>query len=155
MTDSKHGVKRDGAGIPKGTTKENKKVYKTFSVSWSEYQAESRKRLGIEKRDVSEQLSAARFFIMNHKELISKKFDPAGNKRDDIEINKDKFYINKVEAVNVSDKIPESDKARIEKYLNQIFDVMKRGFEPAIVECYDEKEAKVLPKLHDKYRQRK
>lgn len=33
MTELKHGGKREGAGRPKGTTKENKKVYKTFSVS--------------------------------------------------------------------------------------------------------------------------
>lgn len=183
----------------------NKGLYSQSGLSWAEYQAESRKRLGIEKRDVSEQLSAARFFIMNHKELISKKFDPAGNnrklsraelatdlcgdvhetikhlcedtwaefndwyssfkekkalpvtenKRNDIQIKKDKFYINKIEAVKVSDKIPEADKVRIEKYLNQIFDAMKRGFEPAIIECYDEKEARALPKLRDKYRQGK
>ena len=183
----------------------NKGLYSQSGLSWVEYQAESRKRLGIEKRDVSEQLSAARFFIMNHKELIRKKFDPTGNnrklaraelatelcgdvhltiehlckdtwsdfnewyssfkdkkalpttdnKRDDIAIKNSKFYINKVEAVKVSDKIPESDKVRIEKYLNQIFDAMKRGFEPAIVECYDNKEARVMTKLRDKYRQGK
>lgn len=28
-----HGGKREGAGRPKGTTKENRKTYKTFSVS--------------------------------------------------------------------------------------------------------------------------
>ncbi len=77
------------------------------------------------------------------------------NKRDDIEIKKDKFYINKVEAVKVSDKKTEADKERIEKYLGQIFDAMQRGFEPAIIECYDEKEARVLSKLRDKYRQGK
>lgn len=33
MTELKHGGKREGAGRPKGTTKKNKKVYKTFSVS--------------------------------------------------------------------------------------------------------------------------
>ena len=33
MIESKHGGKREGAGRPKGTTKENKKIYKTFSVS--------------------------------------------------------------------------------------------------------------------------
>ncbi|MDY2843494.1 hypothetical protein [Treponema sp.] len=38
MTDSKHGGKREGAGRPKGTTKENKKVYKTFSVSCLEHE---------------------------------------------------------------------------------------------------------------------
>lgn len=183
----------------------NKGLYTQSGLSWIDYQAQSRERLGIDSRDISEQLSAARFFITNHDELIRQGYDfgssnrklaraelatelcgdvhetirhlcsdkwldfkewyssfknkkalpTTENKRDDIEINKDKFYINKVEAVKVSDKIPKSDKARLEKYLNQIFDAMKRGFEPAIIECYDEKEARALPKLRDKYRQGK
>lgn len=33
MAESRHGGRREGAGRPKGTTKENRKVYKTFSVS--------------------------------------------------------------------------------------------------------------------------
>ncbi|MBQ1709573.1 MAG: hypothetical protein II032_00450 [Treponema sp.] len=37
----------------------------------------------------------------------------------------------------------------------KIFYAMRKGLEPAIVECYDEKEAKVLPKLRDKNRQGK
>lgn len=40
MTDSKRGGKREGAGRPKGTTKENKKIYKTFSVSCLEDELE-------------------------------------------------------------------------------------------------------------------
>ena len=32
---------------------------------------------------------------------------------------------------------------------------MRKGLETAIIECYDEKEARVLPKLRDKYRQGK
>lgn len=40
MTDSKHGGKRTGAGRPKGSTKENNKVYKTFSVSCLEHELE-------------------------------------------------------------------------------------------------------------------
>ncbi len=37
----------------------------------------------------------------------------------------------------------------------QIFDAMRKGLEPATVECYDDKEARVLIKLRDKYRQGK
>ena len=33
MQEFTHGGKRDGAGRPKGSVKENKKIYKTFSVS--------------------------------------------------------------------------------------------------------------------------
>ena len=40
MAESRHGGKREGAGRPKGSTKENKKVYKTFSVSCLEHELE-------------------------------------------------------------------------------------------------------------------
>ena len=43
----------------------------------------------------------------------------------------------------------------IEKYIADIFEALKDGYEPAIVPVYDESEAKVLPKLRDKYRQGK
>lgn len=39
--------------------------------------------------------------------------------------------------------------------MNQIFNAMRKGLEPAIVECYDDREARVLTKLRDKYRQGK
>ena len=183
----------------------DKGLYTKSGLSWIEYQKQARERIGLDQRDISNQLSSARFFINNRAELERQGFNPAGkaknlaraeqalelsgdvheviqhvvndtflefkewyssfkdkkelptteNKRDDIAIKNSKFYINKVEAVKVSDKIPEVDKLRIEKYLNQIFDAMKRGFEPAIIECYDEKEARVIPMLRDKYRQKK
>ena len=66
-----------------------------------------------------------------------------------------KFYIGKVEAVKVSAKVPEQDRIRLEKYVTQIFDAIRKGYEPAIIQCYDEKEAKVMNKLRDKYRQGK
>ena len=80
---------------------------------------------------------------------------PKDIKRPDIDIKGKKVYIQGIEAVKVSDKIPEQDKERIEKYIGQIFDAMRKGLEPAIVECYDDKEARVLTKLRDKYRQGK
>lgn len=49
MADSNRGGKREGAGRPKGTVKENKKVYKTFSVSCLEHELELIKR-NAEKR---------------------------------------------------------------------------------------------------------
>ena len=152
----------------------NKGLYAQSGLSWEEYQAQSRERLGIDKRDISEQLSAARFFITNHDELIRQGYDfstsnrklsraelatelcgdvhetikhlcndkwlefkdwyqsfkekkalpTTENRREDIEIKKSKYYINKVEAVKISDKISESDKVRLEKYLGQIFDAL-------------------------------
>ena len=183
----------------------NKGLYTQSGLSWKDYSVQARERLGLERNVITYQLSSARFFIKNYKELERQGFNPSGNnrklamaehatalcgnvhevikhicndtwaeysewyssfkekkalpstenRREDIVIKGSKFYINKVEAVKVSDKIPEGDKARIEKYLNQIFDAMQRGFEPAIVPVYDEKEARLLPKLRDKYRQGK
>ena len=47
----------------------------------------------------------------------------------------------------------EQDRTRINGYLTRIFEAMKNGFEPAIVEVYDKNEAQMLPRLRDKYRQ--
>lgn len=183
----------------------NKGLYTQSGLSWADYSRASRERLGLEQRDITEQLSAARFFIMNHKELERQGFDPVGNnrklaraelatelcgdvhevikhlvndtwreyndwyssfkdesalppsdiKREDVQIKDNKFYIGKVEAVKVSNKVPEQDRIRLEKYVTEIFDALRKGYEPAIVPVYDEKEAKVLTKLRDKYRQKK
>lgn len=184
----------------------DKGLYTKSGLTWQDYQKEARKRIGLEKRDVSEQLSAARFFIKNHAELERQGFNPAGNnrklskaelatdlcgdvhltiqhlvkdstkdftnwyqslkpsnalpkpteyKRQDIDIQGNRVYIQGVEAVKVSDKIPAQDKQRIEKYLGQIFEAIRKGYEPAIVDCYDEKEARNLVNLRDKYRQRR
>lgn len=183
----------------------NKGLYNQSGLSWYDYCKESRARLGMESRDITEQLSSARFFIMNHAELERQGFDPAGNnrklaraelatelcgdvhkvikhlcsdtwvefkdwyqsykpkkieanteiKRADIDIKGKRVYIQGVEAVKVSDKIPQQDKERLEKYISQIFNAMRKGLEPAIVECYDDREARVLTKLRDKYRQGK
>ena len=183
----------------------NKGLYAQSGLSWIEYQAQSRERLGIDSRDISEQLSAARFFITNHDELIRQGYDfgssnrklaraelatelcgdvhetirhlcndkwldfkdwyssfktktieaPTEYKRKDIDIQGNKVYIKGVEAVKVSDKIPKQDKERIEKYIGQIFEAIRKGYEPAIVDCYDEREARNLFNLRDKYRQKR
>ena len=183
----------------------NNELYAQSGLTWEEYSKQARERIGIEPRDISEQLSASRFFIQHHAELERKGFDPSGNnrklaraelatelsgdvhavikhlvadswtefkewyssfkvkeieapsdiKRPDIDIKGKKVYIQGIEAIKVSDKIPQQDKERIEKYIGQIFDAMRKGLEPAIVQCYDEREAKMLPKLRDKYRQGK
>ena len=183
----------------------DKQLYKESGLDWSDYSKAARERIGLDQRDVSDQLSSARFFIKNREELERQGFDPAGsyrklsraetateacgdvhetirhlakdtwrefsdwyysfkgktkllkseNPRNDIKIKNGKFYINDTEAVKVSDAIPEHDKKRIEKYIADIFEALKDGYEPAIVPVYDESEAKVLPKLRDKYRQGK
>ncbi len=182
----------------------NKSLYTQSGLSWIDYAQEARTRLGLEPRDITEQLSAARFFIMNHAELERQNFNPAGNnrklaraematelcgdvhetirhlvndtwrefnawyssfkeakalpteyKRDDIVIEKSRVFIGDIEAVSISDKLPEQDRERIEKYVTQIFEAMKQGYEPAIVPVYDEKEARMMFNLRDKYRQGK
>lgn len=180
----------------------NKALYTQSGLTWAEYAKEARTRLGLEQRDISDQLSAARFFIMNHAELERQGFNPAGNNkklaraelatqlcrdvhetirhicndtlaeykawyssfkpkkalptvytREDIEIKNDGVFINGVAAVKVSDKIPPQDKERLDKYIKQIFEAIAQGYEPAIVPVYDEKEARNLVNLRDKYRQ--
>ncbi|SEP79351.1 hypothetical protein SAMN04487977_101443 [Treponema bryantii] len=183
----------------------NKELYTDSGLFWDEYAKQAQERIGIDPRDVSEQLSSARFFIQHHAELERQGFDPSGNnrklaraelatelsgdvhavikhlvndswrdfkawyssfktkaieapndiKRPDIEVKGKKVYIQGVEAIKVSEKIPQQDKERLEKYISQIFEAMRKGLEPAIVQCYDEKEARVLTKLRDKYRQGK
>lgn len=57
----------------------SEKLYEQSGLSWTDYTKESRRRLGIEGRDMTEQLSAARFFIQYHKELSEAGFKPEGN----------------------------------------------------------------------------
>ena len=59
----------------------NNELYTQSGLSWDEYSKQARERIGIEQRDISEQLSSARFFIQHHKELERKGFDPSGNNR--------------------------------------------------------------------------
>lgn len=183
----------------------SKDLYLQSGLGWADYSKQARERLGIDKRDITEQLSAARFFIKNHDELKRAGFNPAGNNRkisraelatdlcgdssetikhlvndtwqefhdwytsfkikkalpvnentrDDLKIEDDKFIINGIEAVKISDDIPESDKTRLTEYMKEIFKAIKQGYEPAIVPVYDKKEAAIMPRLRDKFRQGK
>ena len=182
----------------------NKGLYTQSGLTWEEYSKASRERLGLEQRDITEQLSAARFFIMNHEELQRQGFDPVGNNRklaraelatdlcgdnhetikhlvndtwaefnewyssykprktnwddiknDEIDFNDSKIIIKGKTAVSFSKSIPEEYKVRLEKYFEQIVKSIRQGYEPAIIPVYDEKEARVLTKLRDKYRQGK
>ena len=183
----------------------NNELYTQSGLTWDEYSKQARERIGLDQRDISEQLSSARFYIKHYQELQRQGYDASGSSRKlaraelatelsgdvhavikhlvkdsfpefkewyssfkvkaikapndiarpDIEVKGKKVFIQGIEAVKVSEKIPQQDKERIEKYMNQIFNAMRKGLEPAIVECYDDKEAKVLTKLRDKYRQGK
>lgn len=183
----------------------NKGLYIQSGLSWSEYSKQSKKRIGLDYHELSEQLSVARFFIKHHQALERAGFTPIGNNRklsraelatelcgdvnltiqhlvndtwkdffdwynsyrikelpekndnsrNDIQITNNKFIINGVEAVTISDSISESDKNRITEYVKQIFEVLQQGYEPAIISVYDRKEASILPHLRDKYRQGK
>lgn len=184
----------------------NKDLYRQSGLDWNEYSKEARERLGLDPRDITEQLSAARFFIMNHNELERNGFDPVGNnrklaraelatdlcgdvhevikhlvkdtwqaykdwyssfklkkaiastteiKRKDLRVEGNKYIINNTEAVVISDNIPDTDKEKLQDYMKQIFEAMQNGYELAIVPVYDKKEASILPRLRDRYRQGK
>lgn len=182
----------------------SKDLYLQSGLGWAQYSKQARERLGLDPRDITDQLSAARFFIKNHLELERAGFDPVGNnrklsraelatdlskdvhkviqhlakdtwqdfhdwyqsykpgkkkieefKRSDIEIKDGHYFIKGNEAVSVSDKIPTEDKEKLEGYIYQIFDALRKGYEPAIIEVYDKKEAMIVERLRDKYRQEK
>ena len=184
----------------------NNDLYAQSGLSWAEYAKQSRERLGMEQRDISEQISGARFFIRYNKTLQRAKFNPVGasskiakaelalelsgsltdtvkhlvndtfsdfrawyqsfkpskalpklneNVRDDIGYKGNKFTINGVEAVKISDDIPPEEKVRLQKYMKIIFESIANGYEPAIIPVYDKKEASVLERLRDKHRQGK
>lgn len=184
----------------------NHNLYEQSGLMWNEYSKQARERLGLDPRDITEQLSAARFYIKHHDAMVRYGWTPneanrklaraelalelSGNidevlahlandswekfkgwyqsfksaaalpkpteyKRDDIDIQGSRVFIQGIEAVNISDKIPEQDRERIERYVGQIFEAIKLGYEPAIIPVYDEKEGRALVNLRDKYRQGK
>ena len=59
----------------------DKGLYSQSGLSWKEYSQQARSRLGMDSRDISEHLSAARFFIQYHNELSQCNFSPLGNYR--------------------------------------------------------------------------
>ncbi len=59
----------------------NRSLYTQSGLSWEEYSRQARERIGLEPRDISEQLAAARFFILNHAQLERAGFNPAGSNR--------------------------------------------------------------------------
>lgn len=56
-------------------------LYLESGLTWSAYLAQSRERLGMDPRDVTEQLSSARFFIKYHRDLQKAGWSPIGSGR--------------------------------------------------------------------------
>ena len=48
----------------------NNEVYKQSGLTWAEYSKAARQRLGLDPRDITEQLAGARFFIKHHDKLL-------------------------------------------------------------------------------------
>lgn len=183
----------------------DKQMYTQSGLMWEDYVADSKKRLGMERRDISESLSSARFFINHYDALVRAGWTPNGSsrklaraelayevcgsyddviqhlvndswrefkdwyssfktlpptqevedKRPDIVIKNHVITINNVKAVTISDDLPSEERIKLENYLEQIYNTIKRGDVPAIIPVYDEKEEKALLRLRDKNRQGK
>lgn len=179
-------------------------LYQQSGLDWAEYVKQSKKRLGMEARDIAEQLSSARFFLKYHRELQRAKWNPVGsgrklaraelavelsgsvkqtiqhlandtwtefkswyssfklveglpppneNPRDDISVNKNGVFIKGESIVEINKNLPVEEQKRLKEYLNNIYTMIKSGYEPAIIAVYDKKEAKRLERLRDKDRQ--
>lgn len=59
----------------------DQKMYEQSGLDWINYMRESRKRLNLDPRDISEQLSSARYFIRYHDELIERGWSPIGTSK--------------------------------------------------------------------------
>ena len=59
----------------------NAELYRQSGLDWFHYSRQTRERLGLDNREITEQLGAARFFIKNHKKLVQKGFQPNGNNK--------------------------------------------------------------------------
>lgn len=57
----------------------NKKMYEQSNLTWQQYTKESKQRLGMNDREISEQLSSARFFVAHYKELEKAEWSPVGS----------------------------------------------------------------------------
>jgi hypothetical protein len=59
----------------------NENMYTQSGLTWEDYAKQTKDRLGLEHTDLSEQLTAARFFIKYHKTLLEKGWKPEGSRR--------------------------------------------------------------------------
>ncbi len=56
-------------------------MYEQSGLTWADYLADSRKRTGLSKREVTEQLSSARFFIAHYNDLVRAGWSPIESSR--------------------------------------------------------------------------
>lgn len=181
-------------------------LYTQSGLTWENYLADSRKRTGLSKREVTEQLSSARFFIAHYNDLVSAGWTPiessrkmaraelayklSGNlnetiqhlvndswrefkdwyqsfkelpdsefnnsksvfKKEEIKIQKRNVTVRGEPAIYLSDDLTDDEKKKLQGYINKLFEALSKGYEPAIVDVYDESEAKRLVVLRDKDR---
>lgn len=59
----------------------NQQMFLESGLSWDEYIKDSKNRLGLEPRDINDQLAAARFFVKYHKALVRAGWNPVGSRR--------------------------------------------------------------------------
>ncbi len=171
-------------------------LYTQSKLEWSEYISDSRKRLGLDQRDITEQLAAARFFIQHFDELNKAKWKPLGNcrklaraelalrlsgnleetvqhlvndswrdfkdwysayklpkalpfddKRPDIQLSRKGVLIDGKPLFTIGKGISNEERNRFYEYAARIYEAIKHGNEPAIIEVYDKKEEKRLQQL--------
>lgn len=96
------------------------------------------------------------FFYDNFKDWYQsfkapKELPPAETK--DIQMARKKVIANGEEVLSITGDAPEADK--MSGYIKEIVKCLQSGYEPAIIPVYDKKEAAILPRLLDKYRQGK
>lgn len=180
-------------------------LYLQSGLNWDDYVKESKERLELSPRGISDQLQCAKFYIEHHSALLRKGFQPTNievlaraqlaleltgdidavidhvssgesfrdfkswyqsfkpasylppteYQRPDIVIESETVKINGIEPVHISEELPAEEQQRLQGYIQKIFMAIKDGYEPAIVPCYDQKEAINLVRLRDKYRQSK
>lgn len=180
----------------------DKEMYKQSGLAWQDYSKAARQRLGLDPREITEQLSGARFFIKHHDKLMQYGWDttvpnqslargelalelsgdidetlkhmindtqrgfrdwyqsfkmlpviPLKDNRPEIVIGKSSVTINGIEAVRISSELPPDQRIQIENYIVDLFQCLKSGEIPAIIPVNDEKEARQMITLRDKYRQ--
>lgn len=73
--------------------------------------------------------------------------------RDDIVIKNGKVFVDGNQIVDVNKNLPQKEQDYIKEYLATAYNILKQGYEPAIIAVYDKKEAKRLERLRDKDRQ--
>lgn len=54
----------------------DEELYKQTGLTWQGYIRDAKKRLNLDRREISQALSSARFFIKHHNELIKKGWNP-------------------------------------------------------------------------------